>query len=103
MFRDNLSVPSSSVKESKKKGFLRGLYRCFGMTYLSHLKGSRSPRRKPFFLDLLILEDGTDRFSETSIQNYHSRLRNTPEERGSHLHRDGSLKVGTVLNCLAKM
>jgi hypothetical protein len=30
---------------------------------------------------------------ETSVQDYHSTLRNTPEERGSHLHRVGSLKV----------
>jgi hypothetical protein len=29
---------------------------------------------------------------ETSIRNYHSTLRKTPEERKSHLHRGGSLK-----------
>jgi hypothetical protein len=29
---------------------------------------------------------------ETSVQNYHSTLRNIPEERRYHLHRGGSLK-----------
>jgi hypothetical protein len=44
------------------------LYRRFGTTYLSHLQGSRNPRRKPmkskekaFFSDFLTLGDGTDR------------------------------------------
>ena len=31
-------------------------------------------------------------YPETSVQNYHSTLRNIPEERRSHLHRGGSLK-----------
>jgi hypothetical protein len=39
-FRDNVSVPSSRVKKSKKKR------RRFGTTYLSHLQGSKSPTRK---------------------------------------------------------
>jgi hypothetical protein len=29
---------------------------------------------------------------ETSVQNYHSALRNTPEERRYHVHRGGSVK-----------
>ena len=29
---------------------------------------------------------------EASVRNYRCTLRNTPEERGFHLHRDGSLK-----------
>jgi len=29
---------------------------------------------------------------EMSVQNYHFTLRNTPEERRSHLRRGGSLK-----------
>jgi len=29
---------------------------------------------------------------ETSVSNYQSTLSNIPEERRSHLHRDGSLK-----------
>jgi hypothetical protein len=30
---------------------------------------------------------------EISITNYHSTLRETPEERRSHLHRGGNLKT----------
>jgi hypothetical protein len=30
--------------------------------------------------------------SETSVNNYHTTLRNIPEERRSHQHRGGSLK-----------
>jgi len=37
--------------------------------------------------DFLTLEDG----NETSVWNYHSKLRNIPEERRSNLHRGGSL------------
>jgi D-alanyl-D-alanine carboxypeptidase len=29
-------------------------------------------------------EDGTDTLSETSVNNYHTTPRNTPEERRSH-------------------
>ena len=43
------------------------------------------------FLDCLILEDGTDRFSQ-HVGNYHSTLSNIPEERRSHLYRGASLK-----------
>jgi hypothetical protein len=35
---------------------------------------------------------GPTGYPETSGQNYHSTLRNTPEERISHLHRGGRLK-----------
>jgi hypothetical protein len=56
-------------------------YRRFGTTYLSHLQGSRSPRR--FFFDSMTFEDGTDRFPETSVTNYHTTLREIPEERRS--------------------
>jgi hypothetical protein len=45
-FRDNVSVPSSRVKKSKKKG----------------------PIRCP----------------ETAVKDYHSTVRNAPEERNSH-------------------
>jgi hypothetical protein len=34
--------------------------------------------------------------TETSVSNYHSTLRYTPEERSSHLHHGGSLKSLTV-------
>jgi hypothetical protein len=46
------------------------LYRCFGTTYRYHHQGPR-------------------------IQNCHSTLRNTPEERRSHRHPGGSLKPRT--------
>jgi hypothetical protein len=43
---------------------------------------------------------------ETLVWNHHSRLCNIPEERGSHVHRGGSLKstcriVSSVINCRA--
>ena len=41
---------------------------------------------------VLILEDGTDRFPETSATNYHSTLPKIPEDQIPHLHRGGSLK-----------
>ena len=40
----------------------------------------------------LSLEDGTDRFPETSVRNNHYLLRNSPEERSANPHRSGSLK-----------
>jgi hypothetical protein len=39
---------------------------------------------------------------ETSVQNYHSTLRNNAEERRSHLHLGGSLKCRKVLALLCK-
>jgi len=48
------------------------LHRHFGTTYRFHLQGSSSPRTwvgNP----------------EASVRNYHSRLRNTPEERRSQM------------------
>jgi hypothetical protein len=41
-------------------------YRLLGTMYRSHLQGSRNPRR-----------------NETSVKVYHSKLRNSPEERRS--------------------
>ena len=38
---------------------------------------------------------GSIRFPETSVKDYHSTLRNIPEERRSHQHRGGSLKSKT--------
>jgi hypothetical protein len=35
---------------------------------------------------------GPIRCPETSVKDYHSTLRNAPEERRSDQHRDGSLK-----------
>jgi hypothetical protein len=59
-FRDNLSVPFSRVKKSKK----------------TSLPLKMEPIGCP----------------ETLVQNYHSTLRNIPEEHRCHLHRGGSLK-----------
>ena len=64
------------------------LYRRFGTTYRSHFQGSRSPRLE--LLDALRCDPVG--YPETSVQNYHYRLRNIPEERISHLNRGGSLK-----------
>jgi hypothetical protein len=36
---------------------------------------------------------GQIRCHETSVKDYHSTLRNIPEERGSHQHIVGSLKL----------
>jgi hypothetical protein len=43
------------------------------------------------------LKMGTMGCPKTSLQNYHSTLRNIPEERRPHLHRGGSLKSGTLM------
>jgi hypothetical protein len=73
------------------------LYRRFGTT---HPLGLFDPSRM-----------GRIRCPETSVNDYHSTLRNTPEERKSHLHRGGEawnqeccyfisfLKWSSVLNC----
>ena len=39
------------------------------------------------------MEIGPTSCPETSVSNYHSILRNIAEERSSHLHRGGSLKL----------
>jgi hypothetical protein len=48
----------------------------------------RSPRRKPL---LGVLEPW--RCADTSVKNYHSALRNIPEQRWVHLHHGRSLKL----------
>ena len=60
------------------------LYRRFETIYRSHLQGSRSLRRKSFFLESLNLEYGADRLSR-NVGNYRSALRNIPEVRRSML------------------
>jgi hypothetical protein len=37
-------------------------------------------------------------FPEKSVTNYQPTLRNIPEERRFHLHRDGSLRILTKFN-----
>jgi len=49
-------------------------YRRCGKTYRSHLHWSRS----------LLLTLGPTACSETTVRNYHHRLRNVPEEQRSH-------------------
>jgi hypothetical protein len=69
------------------------IYRCFGTTYLSHLQGSRSPRRKELLhFDFLTLEDGTIRCPETSVKDCYLTLCNIPEARRSHHQRTARLK-----------
>ena len=68
-FRDNVSVPSLRVKNSKKQNF-----------------SSFYPRIS------WPLKMGAILCPETSVKDYHSMLRNTPEERRSHRHRGGSLR-----------
>jgi hypothetical protein len=60
-------------------------YRRFGTTHRSHLRGSTSWISRA-------LKMGPMGCPETSLRNYHSTLRNIPEERIPHLHRSGSLK-----------
>jgi hypothetical protein len=43
-------------------------------------------------LRLLIREDGTDTLSQNVGNNYHTTLRDVPEEPRSHQHSGGSLK-----------
>jgi hypothetical protein len=90
-FGKNLSVPSSRVKKSRII-----LYRRFGTTYPSHLQASRS---QEVFLHL---EDGADRSPETSVQNYHSTLRNIPQEHRFRIlvHHGWSLKSRIIRHVL---
>jgi uncharacterized membrane protein YgcG len=59
------------------------LYRRFGTTYQSHLQGSQTSWSSKM---------GLIPCPETSEKDYHTALRNTPEERRSHRRRGGSLK-----------
>jgi hypothetical protein len=51
----------------------------------------RSLAKLLFFLDFLTPEDGIDTLSR-NVGDYHSKLRNIPEECGSYQHFGGSLK-----------
>jgi hypothetical protein len=59
------------------------LYRSLGTTYRSHRQGSCTSWP---------LKMGPIYCPETSVKDYHSTLRNTPEERRSHQYRGGRLK-----------
>jgi hypothetical protein len=71
------------------------VYRRFGKTYRSHLQGVKC-RIGPIFTgqqsDSWPMKMGQIICPETSVNDYHSTLLNTPEERRSHQHRGGSLK-----------
>jgi hypothetical protein len=54
-----------------------------GTTYRSHIQESKSPRRVYSSWTFWPLKMGPIRCPETSVKNYHSTLRNTPEERKS--------------------
>jgi hypothetical protein len=79
------------------------LYWRFGTTYRSRLQGSRNPRRKlssrakkskkkVSSWTSWPLKIGPIDCPETSVQNYHSTLRDIPKQRRSHRNRGGSLK-----------
>jgi hypothetical protein len=70
-FRDSISAPTSRVKKSKKQ--------------------------VPEILDFWHLKMGPVRCPDTSVKDYHSTVRNTPEECRSHQHRGGSLKSRTFI------
>ena len=64
------------------------LNRRFGTTYRSHLQGLRSPipwTSWSFSMGLI-------GWPETHVNDYHSTLRNNPEEHRSYQYRCGSLK-----------
>jgi hypothetical protein len=83
-FRDILSAPSLSVKKYKKKAFF--------LDFLAVEDWTDSLFRKLSSWTYWPLKMGPIGCPETSVKNYHSPLRNTPEERRSHVHRGGSLK-----------
>jgi hypothetical protein len=60
MFREKLSGPFSRVKKFEKK--------------------IKKSKMKVFVLDFLTLEDGTRSLFRNVSQNYHSTLRNIPED-----------------------
>jgi hypothetical protein len=73
-------------------------YRRFGTTNLFHLQGLRNLRiipRMTAFLDALKMVSIC--YPETSVRNYHNTLLNVSEERRSHLHRGGRLKLRNLL------
>ena len=65
------------------------MYRRFGITHWSHLRGSRIPRSRTS----LLLKMGSIGYPETSLRKTHFTLRNIPEDRRFHLHHGGSLKL----------
>jgi hypothetical protein len=78
---------------------------CALLGYYAALSGSYVPtfRDKPSVPSSTVKKStswpfkmGPIRCAETSVKDYHSTLRNIPEERRSHLHSGGSLKWRTT-------
>jgi hypothetical protein len=89
-FRDNVSFPPSKVRSPRRKE------RPHAVTYLCAGSCGRWPRITKLDANqwgwTSVREGGHIRCPETSVNNYHSTLRNISEERGSHRHCGGSLK-----------
>jgi hypothetical protein len=62
------------------------LYLRFGATYRSHLQGSRSPMKQSCFTEPILCP-------ETSVKDYHSTLRNTPEEYRSQKYHHSANRL----------
>jgi hypothetical protein len=67
--------------------------RRFGTSIVHIVKGQA--------FQVLTLEDGTDRSSETSFISYHSTPRKFQEERRTTLSHGGSLKPRKAPRCIA--
>jgi len=83
---------------------LMGYYAAYSGNSLPTFRDNQSVpsevSRKPNFLTL---GDGSDKFPEMSVRNYHCTLRNIPEDSRSHPLRGGSLISRTVpLRCALK-
>jgi hypothetical protein len=98
-FRDNVSVPFSMVKKSKKKknyaasnGNSLPTFRDDVSVRSSRTKKSKKKKKKKKNSWTSWPLTGPIRCPETSVKDYHSTLHNIPEERRSHQHRGGSLK-----------
>lgn len=79
----------STCRDLRSSGMLRG----FDYSQLPTFRANLSvPYSKVKQSQKIILKDGPDNLSATSVTNYQSVLRNIPEERKSRIHRSGSLK-----------
>ena len=67
-------------------------YRRFGTTYRVPFSGVKKSKN----LHFLALEDGPLGCPETSLRNYHYLLRNSTEERSSHLLGGGNLQLRDI-------
>jgi len=86
LFRVILRV--STDWDLRSSGLLRSVDRRFGATCHFHLQGSSKKA----------VEVGPKDCPDIWVTNYQSTLRNTPEDRRSHLHRGGSLSLITTVS-----